>query len=67
MFIVIGGYYYITAHGEEGQIEKGKKIIIGAVTGLLVIIASYTIVATVLNFGALNSTQAPQAPSTNQP
>jgi len=69
LFIIIGGYYYITAHGEEGQTEKGKKIIVGAVTGLLVVIASYTIVATILNFGALNSSssKSTEEPPTNPP
>lgn len=53
LFLIIGGYYYVTAHGDEGQTEKGKKIVIGAVIGLIIIVASYTIVATILNFGAI--------------
>ncbi len=40
-FIVVGGYYYITGQ----DIEKGKKSIINAFIGLLIIILSSTIVA----------------------
>lgn len=46
--IIVGGFFYITAAGEEAGAEKGKKIISYAVIGMLIIIASYTIVSTVL-------------------
>lgn len=63
LFIVYGGYFYITARGDEGQTEKGKKIIITAVIGLLLVIASYTIVATILNFGAFQTSPTPTPPT----
>jgi len=48
---VMGGFYYITAGADEGNAEKGKKLVMYAVIGILVIISSYTIVATVINLG----------------
>lgn len=55
LFIIIGGYMYITARGDESQMEKAKKLIVGVIIGIIVIIAAYTIVATLLNFGATSS------------
>lgn len=51
IMIVIAGYYYITAHGEEDKIGKAKKMILATVIGIIIIIASYTVVATVLTVG----------------
>ncbi|MBP7057081.1 hypothetical protein KBB08_01165 [Candidatus Gracilibacteria bacterium] len=58
LFLVVNGYRYAMARGEDSQISQAKKGIIYAVVGLVLVIASYTIIATVLNFGAQNS-QAP--------
>jgi hypothetical protein len=44
LFLVVGGFWYITSAGNEEQTEKGKKTIINAIIGLIVIILSYTIV-----------------------
>ena len=41
--VVYGGFLFITAHGEEDQITSGKKIVIGAVVGLIIILLSYSI------------------------
>ncbi len=43
-FIVIGGYFYLTSAGNEEQIEKGKKILINAVIGLVIIMLAVVIV-----------------------
>ena len=51
IFIVIGGFYYITAHGDDSQIETGKNMVVYAILGILIIIGSYTMVATVLRVG----------------
>ena len=41
-FIIFGGYMYILAKGDPGKIEKGKKILIAAVTGLMIaVLASF--------------------------
>ncbi len=49
VFIVIGGYQYVTSGGNEEAAEKGKKTLINSVIGLVVIILAYTIVTVVAN------------------
>lgn len=44
VMLVIGGYWYMAAGGNEEMSEKGKKTIINFVLGLVVIILAYTIV-----------------------
>jgi hypothetical protein len=41
---VVAGFFYVTAYGNEEQLQKAKKILIWSVVGLLVVIASYAIV-----------------------
>ena len=36
-YIVYGGFLYITAHGDSGQVDSAKEIIIYAVIGIVVI------------------------------
>jgi hypothetical protein len=45
--LIIGGYLYISSAGNEEQAEKGKKVIINSIIGLVVIILSYAIVSIV--------------------
>lgn len=52
LFIVFNGFRYAMSRGEDAQISQAKKGIMYAVIGLIVILAAYTIVATILNFGA---------------
>lgn len=40
---VYAGYLWMTAQGEESQIEKAKKIITGAVIGLVITMSAYAI------------------------
>lgn len=49
LFMIIGGFWYITAGGNEEQADKGKKTIINAIIGVIVIILSYVIVNVVSN------------------
>lgn len=44
LFLMIGGFLYVSSVGNEEQSEKGKKIIINSVIGLIVILLSYAIV-----------------------
>lgn len=44
LFLMIGGFLFITSGGNEEQAEKGKKILTNSVIGLVVIILSYAIV-----------------------
>ncbi len=52
LFLVFNGYRYALARGEDNQISQAKKGITYAIIGLILVLAAYTIVATVLNFGA---------------
>lgn len=47
-FIVYAGFLYVTAGGDDGNTEKAKKIILYAVIGILVILAAFAIVNTVI-------------------
>jgi hypothetical protein len=49
--IIIGGYYYLLSGGDEGTAGKGRKIIIYAIIGIIIILLSFAIVNTVLTIG----------------
>jgi len=42
--LVIGGFWYITAAGNEEQSEKGRKAIMNAIIGVVVVVLAYAIV-----------------------
>jgi hypothetical protein len=44
LFLIIGGFRYITSAGNEETAEQAKKIIINAIIGVVVIILSFVIV-----------------------
>ncbi len=44
LFIIVGGYWYLTAAGSEELSEKGRKTLTNSVIGLVVIIMSFVIV-----------------------
>lgn len=50
IFIIVGGYIYITAGGDKDQAKKGRVALTNALVGLLMIVFSYTIVQVVFNF-----------------
>ncbi|MDP2624920.1 MAG: pilin [Candidatus Peregrinibacteria bacterium] len=47
-FIIMNGFNYIKAFGQEEEIQKAKKGLTWAIVGLLVVILSYAIVQNVL-------------------
>jgi len=49
LFIVIAGFYFITASGDPAKIETGKKIILYTSIGLLIILLSYGLIAVIQN------------------
>lgn len=49
LFIIIGGYYYLTARGNEEQATKGRHTLVYALIGLSLIILSYVIVNVLTN------------------
>lgn len=38
---LLGGYWYLTAKGDETKVEKAKETIKGAITGLIIIMIAY--------------------------
>ena len=44
LFLIIGGYQYITSGGNDEAAEKGKKTVQNALIGIVIIILSYTII-----------------------
>lgn len=49
IFLVIGGFRYITAGGNEETAEGAKKTILNAIIGIVVIILSFVIVRVITN------------------
>lgn len=47
-FVIYAGFLYVTSQGDDGAVEKGKKILIYAVIGIIVILISYALVNTIL-------------------
>jgi len=47
LFLVIGGFQYISARGNEEASEKAKKTISGAIIGIVIIVMAYAVVAIV--------------------
>ncbi|MEK9132588.1 MAG: PKD domain-containing protein, partial [Patescibacteria group bacterium] len=56
VIVIYGGFLYVTAAGDETQSGKGKKAITYAVIGILIIIASFALVNTLLTFGGGSGT-----------
>lgn len=50
IFIIIGGFMYITSAGNETQAGKGRATLKNALIGLVLVILSYVIVQIVYNF-----------------
>ena len=60
LFLIIGGFWYITSAGNEETAEKGKNTAFNAIIGIVIIILSYVIVNVVSNLVANpNSTTTP--------
>ncbi|MFC1721954.1 hypothetical protein ACFL0Z_03500 [Patescibacteria group bacterium] len=51
LFIIYGGFRYITASGNQTMMETAKNILIKAIIGLVIIVVAYVIVTAIL--GAL--------------
>jgi len=49
LFVIIGGFLYMTAGGNEEQAEKGQKALTNAVIGIIIVIMSYAIIRVVQN------------------
>lgn len=49
LFIVIGGFRYITSAGNEDQAKKGRHTVVNALIGLAIVILAYALVSIVNN------------------
>ena len=49
LFIIVGGYWYITSTGNEEQAEKGRSTLINAIIGVVMILMAYVIVTVIAN------------------
>lgn len=49
LFLIIGGFQYITSAGNEEAAEKGKGTAVNALIGIVIIVLSYVIVNVVAN------------------
>ena len=62
---VYAGYLWMTAHGEDQQIEKSQKMIRSAVIGLAITVGAYSITAFVLPRVLDSTTGGGTTPTTN--
>ena len=53
-FFIYGGVMFLVSAGNTERVTKAKQIIIGAVIGLIIVFASYTIIRFVFQAGGLN-------------
>lgn len=52
VMIIYAGFLMVTAAGDENKISQGKTIIVWTVIAIFIVIASYAIVNTVINFSS---------------
>jgi len=50
VFVIIGGFMYVTSAGNEEQAEKGRKTLTNAIIGVVIVILAYVIVNVTVNF-----------------
>ncbi|MEK9132982.1 MAG: hypothetical protein AAB606_04735 [Patescibacteria group bacterium] len=51
VMVIYGGFLYVSSAGNEENVNKAKKILLYAVVGVVLIIASFAIVNTLLSAG----------------
>ncbi len=49
ILVLYGGFLWMTARGDENQLAKGRKVIVNAVTGLIVIFMAFAITTFIFN------------------
>jgi hypothetical protein len=54
-FVIVGGYQYIASGGNEETAEKGRKTLINAIIGIIVIVLAYAIINVIVNLVGSNS------------
>ncbi|MBP6884798.1 MAG: hypothetical protein KBC17_03150 [Candidatus Pacebacteria bacterium] len=43
ILVILGGFKYVNAKGDEGEVEAGKNMIKAAIFGLIIILSAYSI------------------------
>lgn len=66
LLTLYAGFLYMTAQGDEKKVKKATDIIKSAVTGLIIVAASYTLTSFVLGT-VTNSVAPPDAGPVNSP
>lgn len=51
VMVIYGGFLYVSSAGNEENVNKAKKILLYAVVGIIVIIAAFALVNTLLKVG----------------
>ena len=46
--IIVGGVNYATSQGDPSKVTKGKKVLIGGIVGLIIVLLAFAIVNFVL-------------------
>lgn len=49
LFVIIGGFWYITAQGNTEQAEKGKTALVNAIIGIVLVSLAYVIIVVISN------------------
>ena len=66
LFVVIGGFIYVTSNGNEEAASKGRQTITNAIIGLVIAMLSYTIIRVSVNtFSNSFNSSASSASATN--
>jgi lysylphosphatidylglycerol synthetase-like protein (DUF2156 family) len=50
LFLILGGFWYITSAGNETLATKGKQTVINAIIGIVIIILAYVVLTAVVGF-----------------
>ncbi len=48
VMVIYGGILYVTGAGEQDKLDKGKKIIMYAIVGIVIILLAFALVSTIL-------------------
>src|SRR5262245_10326130 len=55
VFVIIGGYFYMTASGNEEQASRGRRTILYALIGIVVMVMAYVLVNVAINLVSDNT------------
>ena len=55
IFVIYGGYQYMTAAGNEQQATEARRTITYAAIGIVVVVLSFALVRTIVNFASDNN------------